>query len=118
MVLRVWAAPKVWKSPGSALIHTAVTGLGTVYLGFQFAGVGGAIGGAVVAFFWRKGIEADASARQKATIASAEEELKSAQETVQVIADRGHVSSRIEVESGEPVADEAGWARGRGPHSR
>ena len=87
-------------------------------LGFQIAGVGGAIGGAVVAFFWGKGLEAEASARQAASVASAERTLRSAQGELQTLADRGYIFSSCDAESGEPGADEAGWTRGRVPPGR
>jgi hypothetical protein len=71
-----------------------MAGLGAAYLGFQFAGVAGAFGGAVVTFFLGKSLERDARAGQKATIASAEEVLKSAEETAKKVGDRGHLRTR------------------------
>lgn len=108
---------KAGKRPNWPLM-AAVAGLGAVYLGAQLAGVGGAIGGAVAAFFWGKALKADTLARQKAAVVSAEGALRSAQERVEALAGQGYIFSRIEVESGSPAADDADRTRGRWLASR
>lgn len=74
-------------------IVASAAGIGAVCLGYQLAGIAGAIGGALVGFFFGRSLEADTKARQEAAVASAEELFKLAQETARKVTDRGYIFS-------------------------
>ena len=90
------------RKPSSWFVMASMVGIVAVYFGYQLAGVSGAIGGALVGFFFNRHLEASAKARQRAAVTLAEERSKAAQETAQKVADRGHIFSQSEATSGAP----------------
>lgn len=94
------------KRPPHWAVAAAVAGLAAVWFGHRLVGVPGAISAAVVAVLFGRSLEAKAKARQGATIAAAEEALRSAQEMARKVADQGSVFSRAEAASGEEAAQQ------------